>query len=138
MNFHASSGGVGRRARREALPEIAADNFFSISEIRGIFNRARLRGQAALRNRDATKNWRRRAFGVSARQALDFSRNGQGKSLEILGESLENVWKSLDFPWRNLEILGKVWRCGDGPPPEALMQRRPKAVSKHEGASGAH
>ncbi len=83
----------------------AADNFFPIIGIRATLNRERFRQHASSRSSRSRrrKNWRKRDSGSTDRQPLDFPRNGQGKSLEILGK----VWKSLEFPWN---FLGKIWK----------------------------
>jgi hypothetical protein len=68
-------------------------------------NRQRARQAIAerLAAAETTQNWRKRDSGSIDRQPLDFPRNGQGKSLEILGK----VWKSKEFLWN---FFGKVWK----------------------------
>jgi len=58
-------------------------------------------GRAARPRRRGGKE-RKSGFGFFRLQAIDFPRNRQGKSLEILGKSLEKAWKSL-------EKFGNAW-----------------------------
>ena len=85
--------------------KIVADNFFPVIGIRATVNLAGVRWRTSGRSSRPRrrKNWRKRDSGSTDRQPLDFPRNGQGKSLEILGK----VWKSLEFPWN---FLGKIWK----------------------------
>jgi hypothetical protein len=88
------------------LRKIVADNFFPMIGIRAMVNRQRARQAIAgppVRRPRLRRNWRKRDSGSTDRQALDFPRNGQGKSLQILGK----VWKSLEFTWN---FLGKIWK----------------------------
>ncbi len=85
--------------------KIVADNFFPVIGVRAMVNSRVFGGVSPGRSSRPRrrKNWRKRDSGSTDRQPLDFPRNGQGKSLEILGK----VWKSLEFPWN---FLGKIWK----------------------------
>ena len=103
---------------------------FALSSIAGTFGSL---CRARPRSRDDAKNWRRRASRATGRQPLDFLRNGQGKSLEILGESLEKVWNFLGEIWKSLEKLGAA---ATGQAPWSALHLRMSAPSPRKRGEG--